>query len=293
MKIKVKFLIIRKPSPYWLPKSNFINHIIKLYGNVLEDNDYLVIAEKALSIALGNIYDEALIKSSILGKFFTIIIARILWCRLLSRLLDLSQNIIEVLCKCPIDKLSNHKQLVLKYSKNIYKLLQLFKPVSENGIDTTNLPYEYVSLPLSNALSIAKHIKNAIKKKLNKCVNVMIIDSDLSCRCGFLSNVILTSRESTLPNFLNLGVVSYIICKLFRRRCKLYPTVIAYVGSPLNSCRLLRIAKIACKYMGEGVGSTVLEMARKFRTNITEVSWTMLCSVKHYPVVIIRQVRTF
>jgi F420-0:gamma-glutamyl ligase-like protein len=53
----------------------------------------------------------------------------------------------------------------------------------------------------------------------------------------------------------------------------------------------LEIAEAANRARGSGAGRTVWDMADNFKVGLTEVSWEMLETVKHKPIVILRSKR--
>jgi F420-0:gamma-glutamyl ligase-like protein len=53
----------------------------------------------------------------------------------------------------------------------------------------------------------------------------------------------------------------------------------------------LQIAEFANRVRGSGAGRTVWDMAEKFGTGLTDVSWKMLKTVKHKPIIIVRRVQ--
>jgi F420-0:gamma-glutamyl ligase-like protein len=65
-------------------------------------------------------------------------------------------------------------------------------------------------------------------------------------------------------------------------------TPLAVAGSRLTTEEAIEIAKIANRTRGTGAGRTVWDMAETFNVNLTGVTWKMLDSVKHRPIVIIR-----
>jgi F420-0:gamma-glutamyl ligase-like protein len=58
----------------------------------------------------------------------------------------------------------------------------------------------------------------------------------------------------------------------------------------LSATEALTITNIADRARGPGSGATVWDMAARFRVDIECVSWEMLDSVIHKPVVIVRKI---
>ena len=65
-------------------------------------------------------------------------------------------------------------------------------------------------------------------------------------------------------------------------------TPLAVAGSKITTEEAIELAKIANRTRGSGAGRTVWDMAKTFDVTLTDVTWKMLDSVKHRPIVIIR-----
>jgi F420-0:gamma-glutamyl ligase-like protein len=74
-------------------------------------------------------------------------------------------------------------------------------------------------------------------------------------------------------------------------RLKRRATPIAVTGCQISAEKALEIAEVANRARGFGAGRTVWDMAEKFKVELTEVSWEMLETVKHKPIVIVRSKR--
>lgn len=282
--IKIKIRIIRKSFDYWYPGTNFIDKIIKKYSKHIENGDILAISDKALSTALGNIYDEENLCVDIITKILTFIVVKFFWARL-ARIFFKSQNVFSIFNNTPLNIIAVHKKIALRYGG----FRHFLKPLSEAGVDTTNLPYNYVSLPLRNIDNVVKNIQSTIYKCLKKYVNILVIDSDKTYRIKWLKNIAFATRYSSLKNVLDLGVISYIAGKKFKKLFISYPTPVAYKGINLGLPLLLRIAKLAEKFMGWGLGRNAVEMLMNLgKKNFSEITWSDMNSVAHYPVVLIK-----
>jgi F420-0:gamma-glutamyl ligase-like protein len=166
-------------------------------------------------------------------------------------------------------------------------LLQTLMFGSEGGIDGSNLAYAYVSLPLSNADKIAEKIRDQIRLRLGKKVVVMIVDTD---KTYSFKNFHFTPRPKPMKNIHSFGgFITYVIARMFKLKKR--PTPIAVTGGRISIEEALKIANIANRVRGFGAGKTVWDMAEKFKVGLTGVSWEMLETVKHKPIVIIRKNR--
>jgi Uncharacterized protein conserved in archaea len=184
-----------------------------------------------------------------------------------------------------LEQLAAHKKLSVKYGGLHY----FIKPYSEAGIDTTNLPYYYVSLPLSNADKAVREIRENIVRIISKDVNVMLVDSDRTFKPKQLSSLAFSTRPSFVKGIIDLGGIGYILGKLFKNKFAEYPTPVAYDGYWLGLPRILKIARIAERSMGHGLGRTVIEMLKNLhRTSFDKVKWRDMNKIKHYPALVIK-----
>jgi F420-0:gamma-glutamyl ligase-like protein len=277
----IKYKTITMKTKYWMPGENYLRHILEFVEKHAKDNDFLAISEKAISISLGRIIDEAKIQPGLSARFLARFWMRVIWGYLLGPLARINQINLERLRNYPIKEGANHKQTILSYAGPIYAL----KNFSEGGIDGSNLPYEYVSLPLEDPNLIAKEIYTFLKEKIGINLVVIIIDSDKSFSFKGLH---LTSRPTSLRKILNIGPLAYLLGRLLKLRARSTP--IAASSDYLSPEISLRISAIANKAIKSEAGRTVWDMSRYFNVGITEVSWEMLESLTHRPIVIVRRV---
>ena len=279
----IKLKVFRKRMKYICPGVNIVDEILKIYGKLIRNNDFIVISEKAFLCSTFNIFDESLFKCDLFSKFITYLIERVLWCLLLSRIC-LSKSFKDVVCSVDLCDLTKHK----KYTISICKImmLDLLKPFSECGIDVTNLPYTYATKPIKDIDKYVQFIRFEVFKKLKKIVNVMIIDSDVSYKPKIFKNVVFSSRFSKVKGILNFGVLTYFICRCLGFRC--YPTIVAYSGLQYPLPLLLKIAKLSMKYMKSDQEGSIFDLAKKFQVDYKRITWSMLSEISHYPVVIVR-----
>jgi F420-0:gamma-glutamyl ligase-like protein len=155
---------------------------------------------------------------------------------------------------------------------------------SEYGIDGSNLAYTYVSLPLKNAQQIAKRIRKQILRTLHKKVCVMITDTD---KTYSFRSFHFTPRPDPIGGVHSFdGIFVYLVGRMLKLRRRATP--IAAAGCRLPAETALQIAQIANRARGSGAGTTVWDMAEKFRTDLDAVSWEMLETVRHKPIVLVR-----
>jgi F420-0:gamma-glutamyl ligase-like protein len=158
---------------------------------------------------------------------------------------------------------------------------------SEGGIDGSNLPYAYVSLPLTDAQTIAETVRKRIRLLQKKAVTVMIVDTDSTYS---FRNFHFTPRPKPLKGIHSFGgFATYVAGRAFKLKKRATPLAVS--GCTLTAEQALEIADRANRSRGFGAGRTVWEMADNFKVDLNGVSWEMLETVKHKPIVILRSRR--
>ena len=278
-----KYRALAIVTKYWKPGENYLEEIIKGIDGKTADGDFIVISEKAVSTALNNIVDESRVKPSLSAKLIAKYWMRIVWGYFLGPLCYFQKRLLQHLREYPLKMGSRHKQVALQCAG----FLQALMFGSEGGIDGSNLAYSYVSLPLKNAEEIATKIREQVWSKLRKKVFVIIADTD---KTYSFRNFHFTPRPKPIKGIHFLGgFISYVVGRMFK--LKRSATPIAVAGCRIPSEKALEIAEVANRARGFGAGRTVWDMAEKFKVGLTEVSWEMLETVKHKPIVIVRSKR--
>jgi len=277
----VKYYALAVTTKYWKPKANYLNEIIEALVSRVDNGDFVVVSEKAVSTALGNIADESRIRSSLNAKLIAKLWMRFMWGYFLGALCHFGQRLLQRLRMYPPEAGSRHKQLALQHAG----LLQALMFGSEGGIDGSNLPYSYVSLPLKNAYATAEKIQQRILLKLQKKVTVIIVDTD---KTYSFRNFHFTPRPNPMKGIHSHGAIcAYVAGRLFKLKRRSTPLAVA--GGSLQAEEALKIAHVADRARGPGAGATVWDMAARFKVAVTAVSWDMLAQVKHKPIVIVRK----
>jgi F420-0:gamma-glutamyl ligase-like protein len=268
-------------TKYWKPWENYLEEIVKSVRDEISDGDFVVISEKAISTASNNILDESAVKPSLSARLIAKYWMRIVWGYFLGLLCRFNYKLLRHLREYPLEIGSRHKQITLQYAG----LLQALMFGSEGGIDASNLPYAYVSLPLNNADSIVQEIRKQIRLRLGKKVFVMIADTD---KTFSFRNFHFTPRPKPIRGIHSFGgFISYVIGRIFKFKKRATP--IAVAGCRMQAEKALEIAEVANRLRGFGAGRTVWDMAEKFKVELTDVSWEMLETVKHKPIVLIKR----
>jgi F420-0:gamma-glutamyl ligase-like protein len=276
-----KYYALPVATEYWKPGENYLKGILDAVEKRVADGDFVVVSEKALSTALGNIVDESSTWASFNAKMISRFWMRIGWGYFLGVLCRLGPRLRRRLREYPVEAGSRHKQLALQQAG----LLQALMWGSEGGIDGSNLPFSYVSLPLTNSYATAELIHRQIWRKLKKKVFVIIVDTD---KTYAFRNFFFTPHSKPMRGIHSIGgVVSYVVGRLFKFRKR--PTPLAVAGGRLQAKEALKIANIADRARGPGSGATVWDMAARFNVSTTGINWDMLSKIKHKPIVIVRK----
>jgi len=274
----MNYIAIPIKTKYWRPGDDYISIIKSSIVNRVEDGDIIVLSEKAISVAKGRLIDESKIKPSLLAKFIARFWIRYIWGYILARLCHLKIKNVYRLRNYPLKEGSNHKQVALIYAG----FLQALGVWSEGGIDVSNIPFNYACLPLEDPYSEATKIQAEIQNIARKLC-VMIVDTDMTYSWH---NLHITPRPKPMRGILSMGFLAYVIGRAFRLKCRATPLAIT---SKIDLNKAIDIAQLAHSARGSGAGRTAWDMAKRFKTKLTEVTWEMLDEVDHYPIVIIRE----
>ena len=270
-------------TKYWRPGTNSVEETVKALKEKVADGDFIAVSEKAISTASNNIIDESNIPPSLNAELIARFWMRTIWGFILGPLCRLRQKLLSELRGYPLDIGSRHKQLALQYCS----LLQALMFGSEGGIDGSNLPYSYVCLPLEKADEIAEKMRRRILETLGKTVVVIVVDTD---KTYSFRNFHFTPRPNPVKGIHSGGgFLAYVIGRSlqFTRRA----TPLAVAGSSISTEETLHVAELANRARGFGAGRTVWEMAEHFDVELENVTWEMLETVRHKPIVIVRKKR--
>ncbi len=276
-----KYNALAITTNYWKPGDDYTDKVITAVENKIENGDFVVISEKAISTAIGNMVDESIVKPSRNAKVVARFWMRLVWGYPLGTLCHFGQRLLRRLREYPFESGSRHKQVTLEQAG----LLQSLMFGSEGGIDGSNLPYAYVSLPLNNAYELAYEIRRQIRLKLRKEVCIIIADTDKTYR---FKNFFFTPRPKAMKGIHSFGgFITYISGRVLK--LKKSSTPLAVAGCVLQASQALTVTNIADKARGPGSGATVWDMASRFQVEVNGVSWEMLQKIRHKPIVIVRR----
>jgi len=279
-----KYRALALSTKFWRPGEDFLNEIINAVRRRIDDGDFVVVSEKALSTALGRIVDESSVEPSLNARIVAKFWMRIVWGYFLGEACFFGKRLIQRLRRYPIENGSRHKQVALQHAG----LLQALMFGSEGGIDGSNLPYTYMSLPLENAGGLAEEIRDSIEVDTGKRVTVILMDTD---KTYSFRNFHFTPRPKPLRGIkAHGGVFAYVAGRIFKLRRRSTP--IAVSDKRLQAGEALKISNIADRAHGVGSGATVWDMAARFGVTFSGVSWEMLEKLEHKPIVIVRKIES-
>ncbi|MGA2767749.1 MAG: coenzyme F420-0:L-glutamate ligase [Candidatus Bathyarchaeia archaeon] len=273
--------VLAIPTEYWRPGEDYLKETVKAVRGKVVDDDFVVVSEKAISAALNNIVDESKVKPGLGAKFIASFWMRTCWGYFLGPLCHLRQKLLLQLRNYPLEMGSRHKQVALQHAG----FLQALMFGSEGGIDGSNLPYSYVSLPLNRADEVAETIRLQIWAASGKRVFVMIADTD---KTYSVRNFHFTPRPNPFRGIHSFGgFAAYVVGRMLKLERRATPLALA--GCSMSPGVALRVAEAANRARGFGAGRTVWDMAETFRVSLADVSWQMLETVRHKPIVIVRK----
>ncbi len=277
----VKYRVRVVTTDYWRPGTDYLQKILGYVKEKVSDGDFVVVSEKSISTALGNVVDESRIKPKITARMIAAGWMPVVWGRILGNLCHFHKGLIEKLRRYPPAEGSRHKQVALQQAGFLHALMF----GSEGGIDGANLPYSYVSLPLKDAHTTAKSIRKHLKSDFSKIVSVMIVDTD---KTYSLRSLHFTPRSTSVAGIHSFGgVLTYLAGRIFMLKKRATP--VAFCGENVTTEEMLQIADLANRSRGYGSGRTVWDMAARFHVELTKVTWEMLDTVKHKPIVILKR----
>lgn len=270
------YMVIPIETGYIKPNED-LNSIITPARELMEDGDYLVIAETPISVSQGRLIDEAEYTPSLTAKFLTTVWSKYLWGYILGPLLKIKKRTIKNLRRLP-EETKAHKEVVLQ----LYGLKHALKPASEAGIDLSNAPGTCVSLLPKDPEKVACEIKSEIGKEI--CV--MIIDTDAT----YMKNgKYFTGLPIAIDGIeADKGFFGYVKGQLSEN-----------MGSTPLGCsedisveKALKIANIAEDYQKSlsTEMKTIHSVKEVLGTSETGVTIEALDSITHTPAVIIRKI---
>ena len=108
--------VLAVTTSFWRPGQDYLQSIARAIGEKLHDGDFIVVSEKALSIARNNMIDESLAKPGLGAKVIAGPWMRMVWGYCLAFLCHFDEKLTRVLREYPYEMGSRHKQVALQYA---------------------------------------------------------------------------------------------------------------------------------------------------------------------------------
>lgn len=227
----------------------------------------------------GRLFDESSLETGWTASLLAMVWMRWIWPYILSPLCGLSRLTRKRLRSYPIGWGRRHKQLALEEAG----FLQALRHGSEGGIDVSNIPYAFACLPLAHPQKVVQSIHDAIRERTQEDFTVLLVDSD---KTYSWRSIHIAPRRCWLKGIANLGFGAYVLGRLLKWRPRSTP--LAAAGKHISTEDALRAASLANRARGSAAGRTAWDVAERFQTNLTSVSWKMMDLIKHYPIVLVR-----
>ncbi len=276
-----RYYALALTTTFWKPGTDYKREIMKVTEGRIRDGDFLVVSEKAISTATGNIVDESNVTPGFSAKFLASFWMPLAWGYFLGVACHFGKRLLRRIRQYPAEEGSRHKQITLQYAGFGQSLMF----GSEGGIDGSNLPFSLMSLPLEDVHLVAEAIRADIQNRLFKRVTVLVADTD---KTYSIRNFYFTPRPKPLKGISShCGVAAYVAGRMLRLHKR--PTPLAVAGERLSVEEALTVANVADRARGPGSGATVWDMAARFKVAESAVTWEMLEAMKHKPVVIVRR----
>ena len=272
-------IVIPIETGYIKPNED-LSAIINPARQLMEDGDYLVIAETPISVSQNRLVDESLYTPSLTAKFLTTVWSKYLWGYVLGPLLGIKERTIKNLRKLP-EETKAHKEVVLQ----LYGIKHALKPASEAGIDLSNAPGTFVSLLPENPEQVACDIK----REISKDVCVMIIDTDATYMKNgkYFTGLPIAIEGIDADN----GFFGYLKGQLSENMGST-PLGCSEKMSVEDALEMANIAEDYQKSLSTEM-KTIHSVKAVLGTEIDEVTVEDLDSITHTPAVIIRKTKIF
>ena len=90
-----KYYALAVATSYWKPNDNYTDKIVGAVENKVQNGDFVVVSEKAISTATGNMVDESTVKPSVNAKFLARFWMRVVWGYCLGVLCHFGQRLLK------------------------------------------------------------------------------------------------------------------------------------------------------------------------------------------------------
>ncbi len=283
----MRYELIPVRDRYWKIGSGAVRNALRALKDVtLADGDVVLLSEKAVAVAEGELIDESEYVPGRLARWLAKYWMRIVWGRILGPLLKdvmdppLRDETIENFRRYPLEEGARHKQMVLEE----FGLKHALEPLSEAGVDVGNVPGTYAAPVPESAREVAEGLRERLMEE--RGVNVSVVVGDTDKTFELFGVKFTTIARAQPPIKAGTGVVGFLVGRLLART--LGPTPVAVAGD-LSVEEAIRLLERAENVRTKGAGRTVYDMVRK-AGDPSEVDEEFLSSFEHVPIVVARVV---
>ncbi|WP_457614595.1 coenzyme F420-0:L-glutamate ligase [Methanopyrus sp.] len=282
-----KYRLIPVKSRYWKVGSGAVGNALGALREVeLKDGDVLLLSEKAVAVAEGELIDESEYEPGILARLLVLLWMRIVWGRILGPSLGsvmdppLREETIENLRNYPLEDGSRHKQMILEE----FGLLHALEPVSEAGCDVGNVPGYYAAPVPESADRVARELREELRRRRGVDVSVVVGDTDKTYE---ILGVLFTTVARAHPDIVaGTGVIGFLIGRLLAKTVG--PTPIAITGD-VSVREAIKLLNMAEDVRTKGAGRTVYDALEEVG-DPESLDEEYLDGFEHVPIVIARPV---
>ncbi len=279
------YRLIPVRDKYWRVGSGALrNALTALEGVELRDGDVLLVSEKAVAVAEGELIDEREYEPGLLARLLVLLWMRIAWGWVLGPLLGplmdppLRRETVRNLRRYPKREGARHKQMILEE----FGLIHALEPVSEAGCDVGNVPGYYAAPVPASAERFARRLRERLRRERGVNVSVVVGDTDKTYE---LFGVLFTTIARAHPEIVSgTGILGFLIGRLLART--LGPTPVAIAGD-VSVREAIRLLDAAERVRTKGAGRTVYDALEKVG-DPGRLDEDFLDRFEHVPIVVAR-----
>ncbi|WP_148688965.1 coenzyme F420-0:L-glutamate ligase [Methanopyrus sp. SNP6] len=282
-----QYRLIPVKSRYWKVGSGTVGNALEaLRGIELKDGDVLLLSEKAVAVAEGELIDERGYEPGVLARFLVVLWMRIFWGRILGPLLGplmdppMRTETIENLRNYPLKDGSRHKQMILEE----FGLLHALEPASEAGCDVGNVPGYYAAPVPKSADRVARELREELRRRRDVDVSVVVGDTDKTYE---ILGILFTTVARAHPDIVaGTGVIGFLVGRLLAKTVG--PTPIAIAGN-VSVREAIKLLDMAEDVRTKGAGRTVYDALEEVG-DPESLDEEFLNGFDHVPIVIARPI---
>ncbi len=283
----MRYKLVPVRDRYWKVGSGAVRNALRALKDVtLTDGDVVLLSEKAVAVAEGELIDESRYEPGRLARWLAKYWMRIVWGRILGPLLKdvmdppLRDETVENFRRYPLEEGARHKQMVLEE----FGLKHALEPLSEAGVDVGNVPGTCAAPVPESAGDVARELRERLMEERDVDVAVVVGDTDKTFE--LLGIKFTTIARAHPPIKAGTGIFGFLVGRLLAET--LGPTPVAIAGD-LDVEEAIRLLERAEEVRTKGAGRTVYDMMRE-AGDPSGIDEEFLDSFEHVPIVVAREV---